>query len=398
MNIEIRKVADLKPYENNPRDNDAAVEAVAHSIREFGFRQPIVVDADCVIICGHTRYKAALKLGLAEVPVHVARDLTPAKVRAYRLADNSTRDLSGWIDEALAAEVRDLGEIDLSQFGLDVEKILKTEAGTADAEPQVDRAEELNKKWQVKTGDLWQIGEHRLLCGDSTKAEDVGRLMGMDVPFLMVTDPPYGVEYDPSWRNEEAAKGNLAYAARRIGKVQNDNRADWSDAWRLFTGDVIYSWHPPGATSLIHATALQSAGFVIRMQIIWAKSNFPIGRGDYHVRHEPCWYAVRKGKPSRRTDDRTQTTLWQINLDRNVEGGHSTQKPLECMARPIRNHGAPGDVVCDFFLGSGTTMVACQNLGRKCRGIEISPAYCAVILERMATAFPDIPITRIEGA
>jgi len=200
------------------------------------------------------------------------------------------------------------------------------------------------------------------------------------VPHLCVTDPPYGVEYDPGWRNEAAAKGYLAYAPRRVGPVLNDERADWRETWALFPGDVIYSWHPPGATSLVHAAALQDSGFALRMQIIWAKSHFPIGRGDYHVRHEPCWYAVREGRAARRTDDRTQTTLWEINLDKNVEGGHSTQKPVECMERPIRNHDAAE--VYDPFLGSGTTMIACERQGRRCYAMEIEPRYVDVAVRR----------------
>jgi len=206
---------------------------------------------------------------------------------------------------------------------------------------------------------------------------------------MCVTDPPYGVEYDASWRTKAAEEGHLAYAARRVGVVENDDRADWSEAWALFPGAVIYSWHPAGATSLVHAKALQDSGFELRMQIIWAKSNFPIGRGDYHVRHEPCWYAVRKGSPACRNDDRTQSTLWEINLDKNVDGGHSTQKPLECMAKPIRNHTF--EVIYEPFLGSGTTIIACENLGRKCRAVEISPAYVAVALERWATATGKTP-------
>jgi len=231
-----------------------------------------------------------------------------------------------------------------------------------------------------KPGDLWVLGEHRLLCGDATKAEDVARVLCGATPFLCVTDPPYGVNYDPQWRSDAAAAGHLAYAASRVGVVTNDDRADWSAAWALFPGDVIYSWHPPGATSLVHAAALQASGFALRMQIIWAKSNFPISRGDYHVRHEPCWYAVREGKPAKRTDDRTQTTLWEINLDKNVEGGHSTQKPVECMAWPIRNH-EPCEVY-DPFLGSGTTMIAAEQLGRRCFGIEIEPRYVDVCVRR----------------
>lgn len=177
-----------------------------------------------------------------------------------------------------------------------------------------------------------------------------------------------------------AAEGRLAYAARRIGEVTNDDRADWRETWALFPGDVIYSWHPPGATSLVHAAALQESGFDLRMQIIWAKSNFPIGRGDYHVRHEPCWYAVRKGAAAKRTKDRTQTTLWEINLDKNVEGGHSTQKPVECMERPIRNHEPTG--VYEPFSGSGTTLIACERLGRRCYAMEIEPKYVDVAVKR----------------
>ena len=188
------------------------------------------------------------------------------------------------------------------------------------------------------------------------------------------------INYNPQWRSDAASKGHLAYAARRVGKVANDDRADWRETWALFPGSVIYSWHPGNATSLVHAAALQDSGFAIRTQIIWAKSNFPIGRGDYHVRHEPCWYAVRKGKPAQRNDDRTQTTLWSINLDKNVEGGHSTQKPVECMARPIRNHLF--EDVYEPFAGSGTTIIACEMLGRRCFAIEIEPRYCDVVVNR----------------
>jgi DNA modification methylase len=252
-----------------------------------------------------------------------------------------------------------------------------------DPGPEIDRAEELREKWQTERGQVWEVGRHRLMCGDATSSEDVGGvLLAGEKPGLMVTDPPYGVDYDPAWRVKAAEEGHLAYADRRIGEVRNDDRADWKEAWDCFPGDVVYAWHPPGATSLVHAKAIEDAGFVLRMQIIWAKSNFPIGRGDYHVRHEPCWYAVRKGQVAHRTDDRTQTTLWEINLDKNVEGGHSTQKPVECMAKAIRNHTF--SEVYDPFLGSGTTMVAAEQLGRICYGMEIEPKYVAVTLERLA--------------
>jgi len=185
----------------------------------------------------------------------------------------------------------------------------------------------------------------------------------------------------------------IDHAARRVGLVQNDTRDSWLEAFRAFPGDVMYVWHA-SASATQFATDIMLASFQIRNQIIWAKPRFAISRGDYHWQHEPCWYAVRKTKPSKWVGDRSQSTLWEIPLDRNCSGGHSTQKPLECMARPIRNHQA--DEVYDPFLGSGTTMVACENLGRKCRAIEISPAYCAVALERMAMAFPGIEVKRLE--
>jgi DNA modification methylase len=249
-----------------------------------------------------------------------------------------------------------------------------------DPGPQIDRAAELQAQWGTCLGQLWEIGRHRLLCGDSTKPEDVARLLEGAQPALMVTDPPYGVDYQPEWRNEAAAKGQLAYAARRIGPVSHEDRADWSVAWRLFPGDVAYTWSPPGDHLIITGSALLAADFQIRNQLIWRKPHFPISRGHYTYQHEPCWYAVRQGRTAHWQGDHNASSVWDIALDHNVEGGHSTQKPLECMARPIRNHA--GDVY-DPFLGSGTTMVAAEQLQRTCYGLEISPAYVGVCLERL---------------
>jgi len=189
-----------------------------------------------------------------------------------------------------------------------------------------------------------------------------------------VTDPPYGVSYDAIWR---ADAGLNARTGPRVGTVTNDDRADWSEAWALFPGAVAYVWHD--ATAQEVQESLKAKGFETRSQIVWAKTRFAIGRGHYHWQHEPCWYAVRKGKTAAWAGDRSQTTLWAIPLDANVEGGHSTQKPLECMERPIRNH--EGDVY-DPFLGSGTTLIAAARQGRRCYGLEISPAYCDVIRRR----------------
>jgi DNA modification methylase len=255
---------------------------------------------------------------------------------------------------------------------------------------QIDRAAELQEKWQTRLGQLWVIPskasalegrEHRLLCGDSTKKEDVGRLLNGAIPILMVTDPPYGVEYDPEWRHEAAAKGLIGFPAKRSGKVDNDDRADWREAYALFPGEVAYVWHAGRFASEVQA-GLEAVGFEIRNQIIWAKESFSISRGHYHWQHEPCWYAVRKNKTADWIGDRSQTTLWKINKnDGEDQGTHGTQKPLECMTRPLRNH--TGDAF-DPFVGTGTTIVAAERQGRLAYGCDISPEWVAVSLERLS--------------
>jgi DNA modification methylase len=263
--------------------------------------------------------------------------------------------------------------------------------GDADAEPDLDRAAELNKIWQVEPGQVWQIGNHRLMCGSSTEAADVARLLNGAKPRLMITDPPYGIEYDANWRNEAKRADGTTIGASAIGKVQNDDQADWTEAWKLTTAEVAYVWHAGNMTAIV-LNSIASAAFVSRALIIWNKNCLVISRGDYHSKHEPCWYAVRKGCTGGWIGDRKQTTVWDIDKPQKSETGHSTQKPLECMARPMRNHS--GDVH-DPFLGSGTTMLAAQNLHRICYGMEISPDYCAVILDRMHRAFPDLEIKRV---
>ncbi len=389
-------VSALQKLPGNPRKDvdQQAITKLAKLITAHGFQNPLQVfkeNGKHTIIAGNHRFDAGLSIGMTEFPC-IAYDGDKKAALARAVSDNKSGEWTDWdmpLLKDLIIELDD-GAFDINLTGFTVNELelmmtAEFQGEPADAEPQIDQAEELNRVWQVKAGDLWQIGEHRLLCGDSTKAKDVARVLMGDVPFLCVTDPPYGVNYDANWRNEADRANGKSYGARAVGRVTNDDRADWRQAWQLFPGDVIYSWHPPGATSLIHADALQASGFQIRMQIIWAKNHFPIGRGDYHVKHEPCWYCVRDGKAAKFTDDRTQNTLWEIDKPNKSETGHSTQKPLECMARPIRNHES--EFIYDPFLGSGTTMVASQNLTRKCRGIEISPNYCAVILQRMKDAF-----------
>ena len=373
-------IADLHPDPANARRHgERNIEAIVASLSRFGQRFPIVVQREGMVVrAGNGRLDAAKRMGWTHIAAVVV-DESSVEATAFAIADNRTAELAEWDDETLASLLNSLPEASREAAGFDAGELQEV-LDRLTPEVVEDEAPEPLPEPVSRTGDLWVLGDHRLVCGDSTDNATVERLLDGAVPFLCVTDPPYGVEYDPAWRSEAAKAGHLAYADRRVGVVANDDRADWSATWALFPGDVIYSWHPAGATSLVHAAALQGSGFVLRMQIIWAKSNFPIGRGDYHVRHEPCWYAVRDGKAARRTEDRTQTTLWEINLDKNVEGGHSTQKPVECMARPIRNHHAPE--VYEPFSGSGTTIVACEQLKRRCFAIEIEPRYVDVAVRR----------------
>lgn len=201
----------------------------------------------------------------------------------------------------------------------------------------------------------------------------------------MVTDPPYGVEYDPAWRNDALRADGSAIGCRAIGKVENDDRADWTEAWKLFGGDVAYVWHA-GLFAQVVADSLIAAGFELKTQIIWNKSNFAIGRSHYHWKHEPCWYVVRKGKTGHWNGDRTQSTVWDIQKPNKSETGHGTQKPVECMERPIRNNSNYGDSVYEPFSGSGTTIIAAEQTGRRCYAMELSPNYVDVAVKRWQTA------------
>ncbi|GJD67256.1 DNA-methyltransferase [Methylobacterium gnaphalii] len=228
----------------------------------------------------------------------------------------------------------------------------------------------------ARRGDVWLLGDHRLVCGDATDPSDVALALNGECPHLLVTDPPYGVSYDPGWRAKVLPNGSN----RALGAVANDDCADWRNAWALFPGDVAYVWH-----SALHAseveTSLRAVGFLPRAQIIWDKGRLIISRGHYHWRHEPCWYAVRKGRTASWAGGRKQTTVWLIP-HRRSETGHGTQKPLEAMCRPILNHTVPGDRVYDPFLGSGTTLIAAEELGRICHAIELDPTYVDTALRR----------------
>jgi DNA modification methylase len=371
----------LIPYARNPRKNDQAVDRMCAAIREFGFRIPVVARSDGTVVDGHLRLKAAIRLGLPDVPVALADDLTEAQIKAFRLLANRSAAWAEWDDELLALELHDLKglDYDLALTGFDAGELRSLmEDGPATGLTDEDAAPEAPTMPVTKPGDLILLGPHRLLCGDATKAEDVARLLNGTRPHLMVTDPPYGVDYDPNWRNEAGVS-----ATKRTGKVANDDRADWREAWALFPGDTGYVWH-----AAVHATTVAESlircGFDIRAQIVWSKNRFALGRGDYHWQHEPCWYAVRKGTRSHWQGARDQSTLWSIAATGAEDAAtpHGTQKPVEAMRRPIVNNSGRGDTVYEPFCGSGTTLIAAETVGRACLAMELDPAYCDVIVER----------------
>jgi DNA modification methylase len=361
------------------------VAQIAASIREFGFTNPVLVDERGTLIAGHGRVLGAQQLGITDVPTMVARGWTQAQIQAYRLADNQLALNAGWDPELLRLE---LGELKLSGFDLsltgfgDLElKDIMAERTAGLTDP--DDAPEPPEHPVSQAGDLWLLGRHRLLCGDSTVATDVERVLGGVEPHLMVTDPPYGIEYDPAWRNRAAAAGLIGQkkSTRATGQVENDDRADWSEAWALFPGAVAYVWHAGTKVGIVQ-DSLDRCDFETRAQIVWVKNNFAIGRGHYHCKHEPCWYAVRKGSTGHWAGDRKQTTVWNIDKNLKSETGHGTQKPVECMQRPIENNSSPGQAVYEPFSGSGTTIIAAERSGRSCHAIELSPKYVDVAIKR----------------
>jgi DNA modification methylase len=386
LQLVYRSIDQLLPYAHNPRKNDHAVEQMCRSIREFGFKIPILATSRGEIVDGHLRLKAAQKLHLESVPVIVSDDWTDAQIRAFRLLVNRSVTWAEWDMERLSAELSALqaAEFDLNLTGFDeaeLQQLLGPKLGNTDEDAII----EPHGLPVSRPGDLWILDTHRVRCGDSTDAADVRHLIGDDQPSVMVTDPPYGVEYQPEWRNAALGEAN-----RSVGTVQNDDRADWGAAWKLFTGAVAYVWHA-GTKSVIVADGLEASGFQIRSQIIWAKPHFVISRGHYHVQHEPCWYAVRQSHSAHWQGDRRQSTLWEIGNGLSQSGeraaenaltGHGTQKPVECMRRPILNHTRCSEAIYDPFVGSGTTMIAAEQTGRRCLAMELDPIYVDVAIRR----------------
>jgi DNA modification methylase len=348
---------------------------------------PVLADENAIPIAGEARIAAAVKLGLRSILVIVARGWSDEEKRAYRLADNQLAARASWDFERLCNELRDLdfAGFDLDLIGFEPDKLETIMAGLGPSGlTDPNSVPDLPEQPVTRRGDLWWLGEHRVGCGDSTSAVDVAPVLAGCEPHLMVTDPPYGVDYDPSWR----ARRGCGVSKRAQGKVLNDDRADWREAYALFPGDVAYVWHGALHGDVV-AAGLAASGLQRRTQIIWVKQHFTLGRGDYHWQHETCWYSVRDGKPSHWQGDRTQTTVWEIannnpfgNPQREQSWGHGTQKPVECMRRPIVNNSRPGQAIYDPFLGSGTSLIAAEMTGRLCYGVELNPAYADVMVRR----------------
>jgi DNA modification methylase len=395
--VELWPIKRIVPYENNPRLHPPEqVDLIARSMLDEGVTAPILVDEAGVIIYGHGRRLAALKNGFAKYPVCVARGWTELKKKSVRLKDNSLSLLSDWSAPLLKTELTELAHLgyDMPLLGFDEYHLVQFMATEPDPEAEVAPEPPVNPV--TRRGDLWVCGDHRILCGDATSKSDVAACLAGAKPHLMVTDPPYGVDYDPDWRNRADRANGKPYGDRAVGRVQNDDQADWSAAWALFPGDVVYAWSPPGSRQLETGGALEAAGFEIRQQIIWVKPRHVIGRGNYHYRHEPCWYAVRKGKTAHWSGARDQDTAWEIEHAKS-ETGHGTQKPIECMKCPILNNSRPGEAVYDPFVGSGTTIIAAEMTKRRALTIEIDPIYCDVAVERWAKLTGKTPILEATG-
>lgn len=381
MQIAWAPIGSLKPHPQNSRKHDdKQVTAIEGSLSEFGIMRPILVDETDTILAGHGLWMAAQRRGFAEVPVLRHSHLTDVQKRAYVIADNKLAMMSAWDDSILRAELKELRTVgfDLKLVGFgDLEVVRFLNQGDAGTHAGEDLVPESSATITSRAGDVWLCGLHRICCGDATSAADVRRLLAGAKPVVMVTDPPYGVNYDPGWRHRAGAN-----TSKRTGRVMNDDRSDWREAWALFPGDVAYVWHG-GVHAAKVSESLAAAGFHIRTQIIWAKASMVLGRGDYHWQHEPCWHAVRAGKNGHWRGDRKQTSLWTIDgKNQDQETIHGTQKPVEAMRRPIINNSAEGELVYEPFLGSGTTVIAAETTGRACLAMELSPAYVDLAVRR----------------
>ena len=415
MHVELRPITSIRPYENNPRINDQAVDAVAASIREFGFRQPIVVDIEGVIICGHTRYKAALKLGLEKVPVHVAKDLTPKQVKALRIADNKSADLSDWNYDLLPIELSELQGMnyDLGLLGFNQDELAEL-LGYKDGLCDPDEVPGPPDEATTRPGDLWILGNHRLACGDSSKPEDVDRLLAGAEIHLVSSDPPYNVKVEPRSNNAiaaglssfEATHHERFDVARIPGKAKATHkkmRAKDRPLENDFVSDeafgkMLLAWFGNMARVLMpgrlfflfggysniknYPAALEASGLYFSQQIIWHKMHPVLTRKCFMGDHEWCFFGWREGAAHQFFGPPNISDVWQVKKINPQSMVHLTEKPVELLARTILYGSRQGENVLDLFGGSGSTLIAAEQTGRRAFLMELDPLYCDVIVQR----------------
>ena len=418
MLVELCDIHTIKPYINNPRRNDHAVAAVAASIRAFGFRQPIVVDEDGIIVVGSTRYKAALQLGLEQVPVHAAGGLTPAQVKAYRLADNKTAELAEWDDTRLIQEIAELQklDVDIDVLGFSAEEL--TDLFQADIEPGLtdpDAVPAPPDAAVTQPGDLWALGSHRLLCGDSSQAEDVDRLLNGTAVHLVNSDPPYNVRVEPRSNNAIAAglssftgvtphqkfdvapypeksKGTTKKLRAKDRPLANDFvsdqefdrllRAWFADLSRvLVPGRCFYLWGGY-ANCANYPPVLKASGLYFSQAIIWVKEHPVLTRKDFMGNHEWCFYGWKEGAAHPFYGPNNATDVWSVKKVNPQNMVHLTEKPVELATRAMQYSSRPGECVLDLFGGSGSTLIAAEQSGRRAFLLELDPLYCDVIRMR----------------
>ncbi len=382
MKVELIEIGRVIPYARNPRKNDAAIAKVAASIKEYGFRQPIVVDEEMVIIAGHTRLQAAQTLGLKKVPVHVATGLTQAQIKAYRLADNRTHEDAEWDEDLLAIELGELSDmdfdLDLTGFeAIELEQLL--DGAAMDGLTDDDEVPEAPEIPVSKEGDIWLMGDHRVICGDSTKAKTMKALMGDELADMVFTDPPYNVDYGQTMKDN--VRGNKR-------KIKNDNLG--ADFQKFLTDactemvkvckGALYICMSSSELHTLHR-AFADAGGKWSTFIIWGKNHFTMGRSDYQRQYEPILYGWPDGNKHFWCGDRSQSDLWHYDKPKTNDL-HPTMKPVELVCRGIENSSKTKDIVLDSFGGSGTTLIACEKLQRKARLIELDPCYVDVIVKR----------------
>ncbi len=384
MQIISKNIEEIKEYENNPRNNDNAVEYVARSIKDFGFKMPIIIDKNNVIVAGHTRYKAAKELNLTEVPCIVADDLTDEQIKAFRLVDNKSAELAEWNLELLNIELENIHDIDMNLYNFELSELL-------DNVIEDDYEIELPEEPKTKHGDIYKLGNHYLMCGDSTKESDVAKLMNNNKADLFLTDPPYNVALG----NHDTPETARQRHRRTDGLIiMNDKMSD-NDFLDFLTkcfsiakdnmkdGASFYIWHADNE-SLTFRQALKNSGLELRQTLIWNKNAITLGRQDYQWKHEPCLYGWKDGASHSWFSDRSQPTVLDFKKPSKSED-HPTMKPIELFAYQIKNSSKVNDIVLDTFGGSGTSIIACEQLNRICFTMELDPRYCDVIVDRWET-------------